>query len=102
MSLPVLKKDTDTASGNVCLFFTGPYCGVCKMIKPGLEKAAAAASDQVKVYEVDAFVADNQPLVAQYGVKNLPTAVVLRDGAPVATLVGGGQVSMPKILQALA
>lgn len=70
------------------------------MLKPGLEKAAAAHKDKVSMLVVD--VDDNQELASKYGVRSVPTAVVLSDGEVRDILHGAGNISMDRITSCLA
>lgn len=69
------------------------------MLKPGLEKAAAAHKDKVSMLVVD--VDENQELTSMYGVRSVPTAVVLSDGEVVDILHGADGISMDKIMSRL-
>lgn len=78
--------DSRLASGKVCLIVSAPWCGVCRMMKPSFEKMASAGGD-ILFMTADA---DKIPDVAtKYGIKALPTAVLLNDGTAVKTLHGG-------------
>lgn len=79
-------NDSRLATGKVCLIVSAPWCGVCRMMKPSFEKMASAAED-ILFMTADA---DKTPDIApKYGIKALPTAVLLRDGELVKTLHGG-------------
>ncbi len=63
-----------------------PWCGPCRMVAPAVERAAAELAGSLKVVKVNV---DEAPDVsARYGVKGIPTLLVLRDGKVVATQVG--------------
>lgn len=66
------------------------------MLKPGLEKAAAAHKDKVSMLVVD--VDENQELASMYGVRSVPTAVVLSDGEVMDVLHGSSGINMDKIM----
>ncbi len=102
LNMKAYTKDVDIKKGNVALFFSGPYCGVCKMVKPGMDRAYAACSDQFLLLEVDTSKPEALELAKGFGVAMLPTVVVLKEGQEAAKLSGGGQVSVPHILKALA
>ncbi|HEY1066974.1 MAG TPA: thioredoxin [Pirellulales bacterium] len=74
------------AAGPVLVDFTANWCPPCRKLAPILEALAAdnAGTATFGKLNVDA----NQALAAQYGVENLPTMLVFKDGRPVATLVG--------------
>jgi len=63
-----------------------PWCGPCRMVAPGVERAAAELAGRLKVVKVNV---DNAPGVsARFAVQGIPTLLVLRDGEPVARQVG--------------
>ncbi len=62
----------NTAKGDMLCLFTAPTCPRCKMAKMFLEKAGIA----YQAY--DCF--ENQDLVAEYGITQSPTLVVVHDG----------------------
>ena len=56
------------------LYFSGEWCGPCKSFKPVMERL----SQELPIRFVDV---DSEPqLVAEYGVRNVPTIVVTQDG----------------------
>lgn len=63
-----------------------PWCGPCRMVAPGVERAAVELAGALKVVKVNI---DEAPGVsARYGVQSIPTLLVLRDGEPIARQVG--------------
>jgi thioredoxin 2 len=63
-----------------------PWCGPCRMVAPGVERAAVELAGQLKAVKVN--VDEAAGVSARYGVRGIPTLLVLRDGRPVATQVG--------------
>ena len=56
------------------LYFSAPWCGPCKSFKPVMERL----SQELPIRFIDV---DSEPqLVAEYGVRNVPTIVVTQDG----------------------
>lgn len=63
-----------------------PWCGPCRMVAPAVERAADELAGRLKVVKVDV---DRAPGVsARFGVRGVPTLLVLRGGAEVARQVG--------------
>lgn len=76
--------------------FTAPWCGACRMIKPTMEKCAAANADTVKFLLADA---DKSPeLAREFGVTKLPTAFLFKNGTMTETLCGTGEIN-PNIVK---
>lgn len=77
------KLDTiDTVSGNYIVKFGATWCGPCRMLKPILEKVA----EEIDVYDVD--VDKNQEAVVKYGVRSVPTVLIVKDNQIVETILG--------------
>ena len=64
------------------LYFSAAWCGPCKMLGPIME----SLSGQVNFEKVD--VDNNQDLSIQYGVRNIPTLVLVENGEAVGRLTG--------------
>ena len=64
------------------LYFSAAWCGPCKTLGPIME----SASGQVNYQKVD--VDNNPELSAKYGVRNIPTLVLVENGVEIRTKVG--------------
>ena len=53
------------------LYFSAAWCGPCKMLGPIME----SVSDQVNYQKID--VDSNQELSMKYGIRNIPTLVLV-------------------------
>jgi thioredoxin 2 len=63
-----------------------PWCGPCRLVEPGVERAAQELAGNLKVVKVNV---DEAPEVStKFGVQGIPTLLVLCDGRPVAEQVG--------------
>ncbi|MFA7150552.1 MAG: thioredoxin [Candidatus Methanomethylophilaceae archaeon] len=70
----------------VLIDFWASWCGPCRMIGPIVEEVANEAT-HAKVGKVNV---DDQPeLAQQFGISNIPTLVVMKDGKIVNKVVGG-------------
>lgn len=63
-----------------------PWCGPCRQVAPVLERLATHYAGRVKVVKVN--VDDNRRIAQRFDASSIPTLVMLRDGRPVARLVG--------------
>jgi thioredoxin 2 len=63
-----------------------PWCGPCRVVGPALEQLAAEFAGRVKLVKVNV---DNAPRVqGRFGVRGIPTLVLLREGREVGRKVG--------------
>ena len=69
----------------VLLDFWAEWCGPCKMLSPIVDAIAADRTDiQVGKVNVD----EQSELAQQFGIRSIPTLVVMKNGAIAATSVG--------------
>ena len=77
----VLKSDKPVLED-----FWATWCGPCRMLGPVIEELATEYEGRVVVGKVD--VDNNQEFAAKYGVRNIPTVLVFKDGEVVGRQVG--------------
>ena len=70
----------------VLVDFWATWCGPCRMLGPVIEELATEYEGRVVVGKVD--VDNNQEFAAKYGVRNIPTVLVFKDGEVVGRQVG--------------
>lgn len=90
MSKPVsdrtFKDDVLGAGEPVLVDFYADWCGPCKAMAPALEELAGETAGRLTVAKLDV---DASPETAvAYGVRSIPTLILFKDGAPVATRTG--------------
>ena len=77
----VLKSDKP-----VLVDFGAEWCGPCRTLGPIIEELATEYEGRVVVGKVD--VDNNQEFTAKYGVRNIPTVLMFKDGEVVKRQVG--------------
>lgn len=77
----VLKSDSP-----VLVDYWAEWCGPCKMIAPILDEISGEYEGKLKVAKMN--VDENTETPAKYGIRGIPTLMLFKNGAVVATKVG--------------
>ena len=77
----VLKSDKP-----VMVDFWAAWCGPCRMVGPIIDELSNEYADKAVIGKVD--VDKNQEYAAKYGVRNIPTVLVFKNGEVVKRQVG--------------
>ena len=86
LKLADVNFDKETSEGVVLVDFWAPWCGPCEMQGPIIEKVAEAMAGKAKVGKCNV---DEAPKSAEkFGIRSIPTLVVLKDGKEVERFVG--------------
>ena len=70
----------------VLVDFWATWCGPCKAIAPMIEEVAAEYSGSLKVVKIN--VDDNPRTPGKYGVRGIPTLILIKGGELVEQIVG--------------
>ena len=70
----------------VLVDFWAEWCGPCKMIGPVLDELATEFDGKVKIGKVN--IDEHQGLAAEYGVRAIPTLLVIKNGQVTEQMVG--------------
>ena len=89
-----------TATGLVLVDFFAPWCSPCRNIAQTIEAMAKEYEGKVTVCKVD--IDENSEVPARFGIKNIPTFILMKDGSEVNRFVGAGFPTTNKIKEALS
>ena len=70
----------------VLIDFWAVWCGPCKAIAPTIEEIAGDYAGRVKVGKLN--VDQNQNTAMEYGVRSIPTLLIMKSGEVVSQIVG--------------
>ncbi len=70
----------------IVIDFWAEWCGPCKMIAPSVEELANEYEGKALIGKCD--VDDNNEIAVNYGIRNIPTLLFIKNGEVVERLVG--------------
>lgn len=78
--------DAAIAKGVTVIDFWAPWCGPCRMMAPIFEAVAKQMAGQATFAKVN--IDDHPDIPARYGVRSIPTLIVIKDGQDAEAHVG--------------
>ncbi|HIJ58290.1 MAG: thioredoxin [Deltaproteobacteria bacterium] len=66
--------------------FWAEWCGPCKIVGPTVEALAKEYEGKIKIAKMN--VDENRETPAKFGIRNIPTLILFKDGEVAQTIVG--------------
>lgn len=81
------------SAGDMIVGFSAPWCGYCRRLRPMIEKLSEEIT--IPVYGIDCDA--DEELAKRYEVETIPDLIYFRDGKPVDSIIGYGNVGYPEL-----
>jgi thioredoxin 1 len=74
------------SNDTILVYFWASWCSSCKKTSPVIQKISEEYAGRISIYKVN--VDNNQALTTQYGVQNIPTFIIFKQGRILDRLSG--------------
>ncbi len=88
------ETEVTSSTTPVVVDFWAEWCGPCRMLSPVVEDLAAEMAGKVKFGKCN--VDENQDVAGKYGVRSIPTLLVITNGVVKGQMVGAMTKAMLK------
>jgi thioredoxin 1 len=78
--------DATVNNGVSLVDFWAPWCGPCRMIAPVIDELAEDFDGKANICKINTD--EQQELAMKFGVRSIPTILIMKDGEVVETMVG--------------
>jgi thioredoxin 1 len=75
-----------TSAAPVLVDFWAKWCTPCRLVSPLVADTAKTYAGRLKVVQID--IDENPEAASRYRVRSIPTLMLFKDGAPIASHVG--------------
>ena len=80
------KKEVAESKAPVIIDFYADWCGPCQMMAPVFEELSEEYAGKLKFLKLD--TEEEQTLAGQFGVRSIPTLIIMHKGKEVDRIVG--------------
>jgi len=78
--------ESTVGAGVALVDFWAPWCGPCRMIAPVIDELAEEFDGKAAICKVNTD--EQQELSMKFGVRSIPTILIMKDGEVVDTMIG--------------
>ena len=89
MEVTITTENFETLKGGqkpLVIDFWATWCGPCRMVAPIISEMSEKYDGKIVVGKCD--VEESEDLAAQFGIRNIPTVIFMKNGEVVDKLVG--------------
>ena len=86
LELTTANFESTVNSGVSLVDFWAPWCGPCRMLAPVIDELAGDFEGKANICKVNTD--EEQDLATKYGIRSIPTILIMKDGEIVDQVVG--------------